>query len=187
MDNNNELKPHFSDEEKESVGYLFRHRFPWLLLGLLGGIAVSVIVAKYEAILSQDIRLAFFIPVIVYMSDAIGTQTETIYVRGLVKKHTRFFVYLLKETVLGLGLGGFFGIVLGLFASVWLRSPAIGLTVGLAMFASVALAPVLALVIPAMLVKEHRDPAFGAGPFATIIQDLVSVLIYFLMATLIIF
>jgi magnesium transporter len=177
----------FVDEEKKPIGYLFRHRFPWLLLGLLGGIGVSVIVSGYEEILKQDIRLAFFIPVIVYMSDAVGTQTETIYVRGLVRKGTKFSTYLFKETMLGLGLGAVFGAALGSFAALWLQAPAIGLTVGIAMFVSVALAPLLALAIPFLIVRDHQDPAFGAGPFATIVQDLISMLIYFLVATLIIF
>ena len=187
MNTNNKANCNPKGENKELVGYLFRHRFPWLALGLLGGMATSVIISKYETILAQDVRLAFFIPIIVYMSDAVGTQTETLYVRGLVKKHEGFYASLLKEIVLGLGLGAIFGVALGLFAGMWLHSPAIGLTTGLAMFISVALAPILALIIPAVLVKERYDPAFGAGPFATIIQDLISILIYFAIATLIIF
>lgn len=184
---NNKAGGHQNGEKKEPVGYLFRHRFPWLALGLLGGMGTSVIISKYETMLAQDVRLAFFIPIIVYMSDAVGTQTETLYVRGLVKRHEKFYVSLLKEIALGLGLGLIFGVALGLFAGIWLHSFAIGATTGLAMFISVALAPILALIIPAVLAKERYDPAFGAGPFATIIQDLVSILVYFAIATFIIF
>ena len=98
-----------------------------------------------------------------------------------------FFPYLLKETFLGLSLGAIFGLISGLFAMYWLASPAIGLTVGLAMFVNLSLAPALATIIPELLYKEHTDPALGAGPLATIIQDLISLLIYFLIASLIIF
>ena len=182
-----EEKEHFEDDSKEPVGHLLEHRLPWLVLGLLGGIGTSVIVSKYEQILASDIRLAFFVPIIVYMSDAVGTQTETIYVRHLKKTGAGFVKYLIKETVLGLSLGAIFGLIVGLFATYWLKSPEVGLTVGLAMFINVTLAPVLATIIPNLLYKEHSDPALGSGPLATIIQDLISLLIYFFIAALIIF
>ena len=181
-----ETKRPITDDLKEPVGHLVEHRLPWLILGLLGGIVTSVIVAGYEKILSADLRLAFFIPVIVYMSDAVGTQTETIYVRHLRKSSAGFSKYIIKETGLGLSLGGIFGIAIGLFASYWLGAPRVGLTVGLAMFINVTIAPVLAIFIPALLYREHTDPALGSGPLATIIQDLLSLLIYFLIASLII-
>lgn len=175
------------DDSKEPIGHLLEHRLPWLILGLLGGIATSIFVSKYEKVLSGDIRLAFFIPIIVYMSDAVGTQTETIYVRHLKKTGAGFGKYLLKESALGLSLGAIFGLIIGGFASIWLKSSSIGLTVGLAMLINVTLAPVLATIIPTLLYKEHSDPALGSGPLATIIQDLISLLVYFFIASLIIF
>lgn len=177
---------YIEDEIKEPISHLVEHRLPWLALGLLGGIVTSLIVSKYEKILSADLRLAFFIPIIVYMSDAVGTQTETIYIRRLVLARSRFWPYVLKETGLGMALGLIFGLATGLFASTWLRSSRMGLTVGLAMFINVSIAPIVAVIIPAILQKERTDPALGAGPFATILQDLISLLIYFLVATLII-
>ncbi|MDP3741339.1 MAG: magnesium transporter [bacterium] len=180
-------KNHLEDDVNDPVGHLLGHRLPWLALGLLGGMVTSIIVSKYEAILSADIRLAFFVPVIVYLSDAVGTQTETIYVRHIKKTGTGFGKYLFKETILGLCLGSIFGLAIGLFAQLWLHSTEVGLTVGLAMLINVAIAPVLATIVPALLYKEHSDPALGAGPLATIIQDLISLLIYFFIASLIIF
>ncbi|MBI4050762.1 MAG: magnesium transporter [Candidatus Doudnabacteria bacterium] len=182
-----EQKEFLEDDTKEPVKHLVEHRLPWLILGLLGGIFTSIIVSKYETILSADIRLAFFIPIIVYMSDAVGTQTETIYIRHLRKSGANFLRYILKETALGLSLGAIFGFVIGLFASYWLGSFEIGLTVGLTMFINVTLAPVLATLIPTLLYKEHSDPALGSGPLATIIQDLISLLIYFVVAAVIVF
>ena len=182
-----EPKEQLEDDAKEPVGHLLEHRLPWLTLGLLGGMATAVIISKYESILSRDLRLAFFLPIIVYMSDAVGTQTETIYVRHLAKKGAGLSGYLAKEVLLGLGLGLIFGLALAVFAYLWLHSIKIAWTVGLAMFINVLIAPVLALAIPTILAREHTDPALGAGPFATILQDLISILIYFLIATLIIF
>lgn len=173
--------------QTESVDHLIRERMPWLFLGLLGGIITTFIISKYEAILSADIRLAFFMPIIVYLSDAVGTQTETIYIRALSdNKKINFSKYILKESVTGFGLGLISGIILGLVAAFWLHSATVGLTVGLSMLINLTLAPIFALIIPRLLYRKHSDPALGSGPVATIIQDLISLLIYFLIASLLI-
>ena len=182
-----DLKPSLTDDINEPLGYLVEHRLPWLTFGLIGGIITSVIVSNFKDILAADVRLAFFIPFIVYMSSAVGMQTETIYVRHLRRAGTSLGKYLPKEIGLGLCLGIIFGLVSGLFAWYWLKSLEIGLTVGISMLINVALAPALATFIPALLYREHTDPALGAGPLATILQDLISLLIYLLVAWLIIF
>ncbi|MEK7578666.1 MAG: magnesium transporter [Patescibacteria group bacterium] len=175
------------DVVAESIDHLIEHRIPWLLLGLLGGILATFIVSKYEAILSADVRLAFFIPIIVYLSDALGTQTETIYVRELSeRKNFSLAKYIFKECAVGFGLGIISGLTLGLFSAFWLASYKIGLTVGLAMLINLTIAPLLALFIPNLLYKRHIDPALGSGPIATIIQDLISLLVYFIIAGIII-
>lgn len=171
---------------KEPIEHLISDRLPWLFLGLVGGVVTTFIISKYEALLAVDIRLTFFIPIIVYLSDAVGTQTETIYIRILGKEKVNFQRYLWKETVVGLGLGIVFGLLLGFFTALWLKSIALGLTIGLTLFINQTLAPALAVTIPNLLRRSHSDPALGAGPVATIIQDLLCVLIYFLVASIII-
>lgn len=185
-----QLQAKYPEEDvlKERVDHLIEHRVPWLLVGLLGGLLATVIVSKYEAILSTDVRLVFFIPVIVYLSDAVGTQTETIYVRSLSnKKRVNFAKYILKESTIGIGLGVLSGVLLGAFAMYWLQSFAIGLTIGLTMLINLALAPVLAVAIPNILYKQHADPALGSGPVATIAQDVISLLVYFSVANSLLF
>jgi len=78
-------------------------------------------------------------------------------------------------------------VLVGVFATYWLKSSAIGLTIGLTMLINLTLAPVLAVLIPSILYKRYADPALGSGPVATIIQDLISLLVYFLAASVIIF
>jgi magnesium transporter len=55
-------------------------------------------------------------------------------------------------------------------------------TVAVALFASMATATVVAMGLPYALNRLGRDPAFGAGPLATVIQDLLSIVIYFAVA-----
>lgn len=170
------------------IDHLIERRIPWIILGLCGGLFATFIVSRYETILAADVRLSFFIPIIVYLSDAVGTQTETIYVRALSgKKKIDFARYIFKESVVGFGLGIVSGIVFGIFASYWLGSYAIGLAVGMTMLINLTSAPILAVAIPNILYRRHADPALGSGPLATIVQDMISLLVYFIIAGIVIF
>ncbi|OGZ58186.1 MAG: hypothetical protein A3B96_00675 [Candidatus Spechtbacteria bacterium RIFCSPHIGHO2_02_FULL_43_15b] len=184
--NGNKKKYTEENVVKERIDHLLEHRIPWLFFGVLGGLLATVVVSKYEAILSADVRLAFFIPVIVYLSDAVGTQTETIYVRALSKgKKINFSRYIIKEGIIGFLLGAASGILLGGFATYWLGSFEIGVTIGLTMVLNLTLAPILAVYIPSLIYKRHSDPALGSGPVATIVQDVISLLIYFVIASVV--
>lgn len=177
-----------ADDATESLSLLIRLRVPWLFAGLIGGFLASMLMGKHEAALNQDVRLAFFIPFIVYLSDAVGTQTETIYVRNSGKKRDpHFHQYLLKETLLGCSFGVLFGILTTLFTYVWLRDALLSVTVGTAMGVSIAVAPLVALLIARTFQLRHHDPAAGAGPFTTILQDVASILIYFAIASAVLF
>lgn len=59
------------------------HRLPWLLVGLAGSALAAWLVGGFEGEISDDVRLAFFVPGVVYMADAVGTQTEALVIRGL--------------------------------------------------------------------------------------------------------
>lgn len=181
------LKYHLTDDSHEKLGALIKERLPWLILGLIGGIIGTIIVSRFESILTSNISVAFFLPVITYMSDAIGTQTENIYVRNLAKFKDNFFKYLIKEVFIGLSFGLLFGLLLGLFAAVWVQSTQVALTIGFAMFINGTIAPLVALIVPEIIYKEHSDPALGAGPFTTIVQNIISLSVYLAVAALIIF
>jgi magnesium transporter len=156
----------------DSVEHLLRDRIPWLLLGLGGGLLTVIIISKFEHYM---LIYAYFR----LLSDAVGSQTETIYIRAIAKTKVHFLNYVLKESLVGLALGVLFGLCLGVFAAYWVDSVSIAFTVGLATLINLTLAPILAVVIPSLIRRQHSDPALGAGPVATIIQDLLSLLVFF--------
>ena len=59
------------------------YRLPWLLVGMAGSALATAMMARFEAALAAHIAVAFFIPAIVYLADAVGTQSEAVAVRGL--------------------------------------------------------------------------------------------------------
>ena len=136
------------------------------------------LVAAFEAKLHAHLVLAFFVPGIVYLADAVGTQTETLTIRGMSigVRIERFFVReLLTGLLIGLILGSiFFALVL----ARWQRWD-VALAVSFALFAATSIASTVAMGLPLLLRRIGQDPAFAAGPLATVIQDLLSVLTYF--------
>ena len=68
---------------EERVARRLVHRLPWLAIGLIGAMVSAWLVGSSEEQLARTVQLAFFLPAIVYMADAVGTQTETLAVRGL--------------------------------------------------------------------------------------------------------
>lgn len=154
-------------------------RLPWLFIGLFGGLMASLIVSRFELSLRENIALAFFIPIIAYMSDAVGTQTETILIRALTNLKFNIYKYFLREVCVGALMGSVMGTLTGIFASILSGSSTIGFVVGLSLALSMSVATGLACITPLILRFFDKDPAVGAGPFTTALQDVVSLVIYF--------
>jgi magnesium transporter len=158
------------------------HRLPWLLIGLLGAMASAVIVGAFEHQLDKKVLLAFFVPAVVYMADAVGTQTETLVIRGLsvgVSLGPIVRRELLTGTLIGLAVAAaFFPFAL----VAWDDSRVAG-AVALALVASCSIATMVAMALPWAFQRLGSDPAFGSGPLATVIQDLLSIAVYLAIAT----
>lgn len=157
---------------------IIKARLPWLLIGLIGGMLAAYILKFFEAELSRKIALAFFIPAIVYIGDAVGTQTEALFIRSHILAPIRFTSYIFKEAFVGFFIGLIIGAINFLFAAVLFGETKLALAVGLSTFATIFASVFVAIGIPSLLIKLKKSPEIGTGPFATIIQDVLSVTIY---------
>jgi magnesium transporter len=99
--------------ETGGAAHIVRARVPWLLIGLLGGFLAGGVASLFEAPLRDNITLAFFLPLVVYMADAVGTQTETVLVRALAYGKVSLGTQLLREGTVGLIIGGIVGLSSG--------------------------------------------------------------------------
>jgi magnesium transporter len=169
-----------SAQEETTLRRLW-HRLPWLVLGLAGALVAAEIVQLFEMQLAHSLLLTMFLPGVVYLADAVGTQTETLVVRALALG-LDFPRMLRKEILTGLGIGLVLASVFFLAArSIWTDTRTIGV-VALALFGASAVASLVAMILPRALDGMGLDPAFGSGPLATVIQDILSILIYFAVA-----
>lgn len=160
----------------------FRHRVPWLLVGLVGALISADLVGAFEEQLEDAVVLAFFIPGIVYLADAVGTQTETVVIRGLsvgVSLRQMARPELLSGLLTGLALSSAFFPV-----ALWRWGDGeVAIAVSVSLLAACSVATLIAMALPWTIRRLGKDPAFGSGPLATMVQDLLSILIYFAIAS----
>jgi magnesium transporter len=156
-----------------------RHRLPWLVVGLGGSMVATFIVAHFESALAAKPEIAFFVPGLVYLADAIGTQSEAVAVRGLSLSRVSVGRLIGSELRTGLSIGLMLALLA--FPMVWLAfgEPRLAAAVTLALAGASIVASVLGLALPWLLARIGFDPAYGSGPLATIVQDVLSLLIYF--------
>lgn len=169
---------------KASALTMIKTRTPWLIIGVLGGTITASIISNFEHVLSTLLALAAFAPVLAYMSDAVGTQSETLAVRSLaLEPQLSLKSYFVRELgvacVLALVCGG----LLSVGALIGWRDPILGLIVGVSMFLSIFAAVIISTGFPFVFKKLNLDPAVASGPFATMISDVTTVTIYFVVAS----
>jgi magnesium transporter len=166
----------------EAVARRLWHRLPWLLVGLLGALAAAAIVDGFEGQLRREVLLAFFIPGVVYLADAVGTQTEALVIRGLsIGVPIRDVVW--REVITGVLAGALLGLAFIPIGLLWWGDAEVVITVALALLVACSLATAIATALPWLFSVAGRDPAFGSGPLATVIQDLLSIVVYLSIAS----
>jgi magnesium transporter len=156
-----------------------RYRLPWLVVGLAGSLIATTLVAQFERVLEAQIAVAFFIPAIVYLADAVGTQSEAVAIRGLSLTDAGIRRILLGEISAGLLIGLILALLAGAFTVVAFDAPRLALAVGTSLLAACTIASSLGLCLPWVFSRVGWDPAHASGPIGTIVQDVLSLAIYF--------
>ncbi len=161
-------------------------RLPWLLAAFVGGLAATGVVGAYHEILAEVLVLSAFLPVIMGMAGNVGVQSATVAVRGLATgaidiRDTVPIIF--KELRVGVLLGCFYGVILGLYGYLMHNSLALGEVVGLTILGNMTGAALLAVALPMMFQRIKVDPAVATGPFVTTAIDILGVLNYFVIAS----
>ncbi len=144
-------------------------------------------IQAFEEVLEAVVATALFIPVIMDMGGNVGTQSSTIFTRGVVLGHINLKYFIRhwgKEILNGAGMGLIFELIGGGFAALWQGLPELGLAVGVSMLLTIILGIALGFLVPFILIKLGFDQTAGADPFITTVKDMSSLLIYFSSASL---
>ncbi|MBO4944707.1 MAG: magnesium transporter [Muribaculaceae bacterium] len=158
-------------------------RLPWLLIGMVGGLCNSMILSNFEAGFTVDPTLAIFIPLIGGTGGNVGTQSSAIVVQGLangsmdLRNSAR---QLFKE----LGVGLINGVIISLLVFIY-NAIRFGwghqvttLAVSLSLLGVVLFASVFGTFVPLTLERFKIDPALATGPFISITNDIIGMVIY---------
>jgi magnesium transporter len=162
-------------------------RLPWLILLLFIGVVSGTIISNFQGTLSKVVALAFFMPMIAGMTGNTGTQSLAVVVRGLISRDINkkdIFKLIVREFNVGLIIGITCGVVISIIAYVWQGSAILGLVVGSSLVITLIIGTLAGTIIPIILYKLKIDPAVASGPLITTLNDILSLLIYFGMATL---
>ena len=161
---------------------IWKVRLPFLFITIAGGMLAAIVMEGFEEILSSIAAVAFFVPLIMDMGGTIGTQSSTVFARGVALGHIDVKGFLrpfLKEVGVGFSIGLISGSVSGGIAAVLQNMPMLGLAVGLAVTATMTVAALLGFLVPFILVRLNVDQAAGSAPIITSIKDISGLLIYF--------
>ncbi|WP_430232365.1 magnesium transporter [Nitrosomonas communis] len=164
-----------------------RHRLPWLIIGLLGSMMSALLVSSFEAELTRNVAIAFFVPGLVYIADAIGTQSEAVAVRGLSLSQANLRHLVRGESRTGMIIGAILGLLIFPFVWIFFADFNLAIAVSLSLIIASSIASTIGMVLPWLLQRLGTDPAYGSGPLATIIQDILSLLVYFLIVSMFVF
>jgi magnesium transporter len=159
-----------------------RRRVPWLLVGLAGSAFATIVVARFERVLDDYVAIAFFMPAIVYLADAIGTQTETAAVRGLSLVRRPLARILWGEAATGFLISVILAALAVPFVLATFGDFRLAGAVALSVVGAGTIAATVGLLFPWALSRAGFDPAYGSGPVATIVQDVLSLAVYLVLA-----
>lgn len=163
-----------------------RKRLPWLIILLFLGMFTASLIGRFEETLNQVAVLAIFIPLIAGMAGNTGTQALAVAVRGLAtgdygKQGKGKLIF--REAFTGLITGAVCGIVITIVIYLWKGNIFLGGLVGISIMATLVVATLAGALIPMIMERFKIDPAVASGPFITTVNDIISILIYFGMAT----
>jgi magnesium transporter len=168
-------------EPGDKIVALLKARFPWLIIGMLGGILGSLVLSSHEVSLNKVTELAFFIPLIAAMAGNVGVQSSAIVVQSIasgVKNIESTSRKLFKEISIALITASFFSALIFLYVFFSRGDMNLTYSVSITLFIVILTASLFGTVIPLLLNKMKIDPAVATGPFITTMNDILGLMIY---------
>lgn len=158
-----------------------RHRYKWLIINLGTAFLAAAAVGLFEDTIAAFTLLAVYMPVVAGMGGNAGTQSMAVTVRGIALDQISLSTgsrAVLNEIIAG-GVNGLItGVLVAVIASVFNRSPLLGLVLGVSMVLNLVIAGFFGTVIPLALDRIGKDPATSATIFITTATDVLGFFIF---------
>ena len=170
-----------------TIAMLYKARIYWLVLLVFGNIFSGAGIAYFEDTIAAHLSLLFFLPLLIASGGNAGTQSATLMVRALATgdvKPSDFGWLLSREVVVAVTLGVTMALAVSVIG-IWRGGPDIAVVVAAAMVAIVLMGALIGMCLPFIFAKIGRDPAAASGPLVTSLADVLGVLIYFGIASMV--
>jgi magnesium transporter len=160
------------------------YRLPWLAFTIAGEMISGLVIKHYHHTISTMVAVAFFVPLIMALSGAVGNQTQTIIVRAMATGRMEGMAWKILRRQLSVGaiMGLAAGALAFLLVFVVQHNQILGLSVGLSLLISMSISAVIGVVVPVISKKIGVDPALTVPSIATL-NDIMGTLIYLSLVT----
>ena len=160
-----------------------RRRMPWLGLNLVTVFLAALVIGVFESTVARVVAL----PIIPGQAGMSGMQTLTLVVRSMALGELpgrRVLRLLVRELALAQGI--LLGAAVGATAYLWKGDPTLGIILAAAMVGNMIIAGLTGAGIPLLLRRLKMDPAVSAAVFITTFTDVLGLLLFLGLATLLI-
>jgi magnesium transporter len=170
-----------------SAGQSFRMRFPWLAINLATAFLAASVVRMFQGTIEKWATLAVFMPIVAGMGGNAGTQTLTVFVRGLALGEvdwTTGWRPVMRQVLVGFGNGLANGVLAAVVVGWWTGDWIIATILMSAMTFNLVIAGLAGGLVPLALERMGFDPAIGSSIFVTTFTDVCGFFSFLGLATL---
>ncbi|MDQ9019686.1 magnesium transporter [Acinetobacter sichuanensis] len=168
------------------IFFLYKKRVFWLVILVFGSLLSGIGISHFEDIISANIVLVFFLPLLVGSGGNAGSQSATLMVRALAMGDVQLkdWLHLIgRETLVALCLGGTMAFAVSILG--YIRGDAmVALVLALSMMGIVLLGCLIGMSLPFILNRLKLDPASASAPLVTSICDATGVIVYLFIASI---
>jgi magnesium transporter len=177
---------HVTQARGASPWKAFRLRFPWLLATIGSGTAGALLAGIFEHTLARAVVVAFFLALVLALAESVSIQSMTLTLQALRARKPNwswFWSALWHEAGTALLLGAGCGALVLAIVWGWRRTPAAAGVIAATVFGSLCIACLSGVLMPALLHALRLDPKIAAGPVTLAVTDVLTLLLYFSLAT----
>jgi magnesium transporter len=179
------------DEEDDTfagIAVSTRRRSIWLGMNVVTAFLAAWVAGLFEATLEEVVMLAILMPIVPSMGGVAGTQTLILIIRGIALgrmdgANARWL--LVRELGVALLNSALWAGVVALISSFWFNTWTIGLVISLALTINLLCGAASGFAIPLLLRRLGIDPALAGGVMLITVTDVVGLLAFLGLGTLI--
>jgi magnesium transporter len=157
-----------------AAGQSFKMRFPWLAINLATAFLAAWVVHFFQGTIEKWAALAVFMPIVAGMGGNAGTQTLTVFVRGLALGEIDWrtgWRQCWKQMLVGFANGLATGVITALAVGLWTGDWILAVVLFVAMIFNLVISGAAGALVPLILEHFGFDPAIASSIFVTTFTD----------------